>query len=286
MRRNSFTSRTGLVLVFLLAIAIAGCSDHDKSTSSTSGGFGISEDYSMTQGEVNAVTDSVVSFMGDAFGTRVSLASGGIIDPVFYVPIDDDSDNVGSDYNFSTGWHVVSVTRLATSYESSWIDSVQFRNSGGNFQHQGATCDQLTYRHRFTRSDLDTTDAYYNRSGVWSFTIEGFLSTQVTANGTIQISTEKKYQDQSDSTIVRTYEYTATMTDLVVNRTSGGWNSSCPESGTVTSTVNTTYKRGSGDTVSRTWTVTVTFDEGNASIHIESGNREWDANRSVCYVVN
>ncbi len=284
MRQRIFSPFTGLTLVALLAFA--GCSD-DKSTGSDgNGGISITDDQSAMQSELNATSDSLIVFLADAFESRASLGVGGDIDPVFYTPIDNDSDVVASTYDTTSGWHQVVVTRIATAYNQSRIDSIQFRNEGGDYQRQGGSAHAMTYRHHFNRQAVDTTTEYYNRSGVWGYDLSGLQTNQATIDGTTEITTSVKYLDNTDTTVWRTYTISATVSNLTVERVSGGWNSICPSSGTVSGTMTTTYKRADGETISRTWTITAEFTDGTAAISVSLGSKDWQTDRSVCTIAN
>lgn len=284
--RQRFFKNTGLIATALLVFAFVGCSD-DKTTSSGSGnGMNVNEDQSSMQAEMNAASDSVVVFLADAFETSTSLGVGGNIDPVFYTPIDSDSDVVASTYDTSSGWHQVIVTRIATAYNMARRDSIQFRNADGEFQRQGGSAHSMTYHHRFNREALDTTTEYYNRSGVWAYELSNLQTDQATISGTTEIATQVKYQDNTDTTVWRTYEFSADVSNLIVNRTGGVWNAVCPSSGTISGTMTTTYKRGDADMVTRNWNVTIEFTDGTANIMVTFANREWETNRSVCTVIN
>jgi hypothetical protein len=285
MRQRFFNS--GLIAAVLFAFAIVGCSDDKSTNSGSGGGLGLNEDQTSMQNELDAASDSLVVFLADAFESRASLGVGGDIDPVFYTPIDNDSDVVASSYDTTNGWHQVIVTRIATAYNMARRDSIQFRDANGDFQRQGGSAHFMTYHHRFTRETLDTTTEYYNRSGVWAYELSGLQTNQATIDGTTEITTAIKYVNEADSTTIwRTYTLDATVSNLTVNRVFGEWTSICPSSGTISGTMTTTYKRGDNEMISRTWDVTVNFTDGTATINVTFGNREWEGDRSVCTVVN
>ncbi len=285
MRAKHFLPGMGLLALTAVMLFAFGCSD-DSPTRSYTTGVDTDPEFVMVQNQVNTFLDSTIQFFGSSFDN--------------YNVMPDDEDQVENQYspmyptdtatyNYSSGWHEIYVYRSNAFFTDSYRDSLQFVNGGQVVEEASGT----DYMHLIRHWDYATGEAYTvcTHSG-----IEGSLDVEFedlntdlcVINGSNDITVEWNYITE-DTTIEATFEIDMTVNEIGIEPVpSYGWASGCPSSGTISYTIVQTYTvevDAVSDPVEKTWTATVTWEDGTASVRVYCGDYRWTYTRDVCDVV-
>jgi len=279
MRSHKLVLILGVTLLAGLFVMYIGCgSDDNKSTDNLA-------DYSdpeflVVQEEVGYYVDSTLEFFTNGLGNIYGLATDTVVDPVQYVPgpIDPATDSISATYN--DGWHVVYIALNRETFVSILRDSIQFLKDGQP-QQNSTDLDNLIYRHFWTYNVTDTTVTYKSFVGNANYSFAGLNTSEATITGTDDFSVHSKYVS-TDSTVWRDININATLNDIQVKKAAGGWVHNCPCSGSITAAIEMVYQKDSAAPDTTSWTVHLSFDNGNVSTVLTKGEFMWSYDEQIC----
>lgn len=281
MRSRKLLSVLGFIVLVGLTFSFVGCGS-DKTPTGTTGSI-TDPDFVAVQQDVNYFVDSTLEFFVSGFGNMYALADqADTLDPVYYGPVYPDSDFVSATY--VNGWHVIYISRNRSTHSTAMRDSVRFF-SNGMVQQAASNVDSLYYKHEWNFNFHDTTVTNTAFTGRTDLDITGLSGSLATIDGTHEMSISHKFVS-SDSTVWRTCDFNADLSNFTVSKTPVGWAQGCPASGTISGTVQTTYKKDDAAEVSLTWTITLTFNNGTMSATITRGTTTWSYTSNVCLTSN
>ncbi len=280
MRTAKFFTILGFVLLASMSLLFVGCGS-DNSPTTISGSF-TDPDFVAVQGQVESLVDSTLGFVLTGMGTLRSISSGGNIDPVFYGPVFGDTDQVSVTY--ANGWHVINLTKSTSVFAFSILDSVRFY-SNDTVSQVGTAADSLWYRHHWSYDVADKAVSYTTLNGNADFNYRDLNTNQTTINGNNDMAVDNQFVSV-DSTVLRHFEFTTDVNNLVMNVTPTGWEQACPNSGTIMTTVSMTYTKDDNTAVVTNWAISMTFTDGVAAVSVSSGNAVWSYTKDVCIAIN
>lgn len=282
MRSQSLFFLLGLVVLSLCAVAFIACSDDDSPTTSNNEGNLNDPEFQAVQEQLNTVVASTVDIFGDGLGNLNGIPDDADMEEVLYGP-GDPADVTNVEYDETTGWHTITISRDRSTYNETISDRVQFRNASGTAQESSSGAAQLTYQHTWGRTMDDQSVTHEDYTGQTDFTFTGINGSQATINGTFNWTSDSKYVSV-DSTVTREITVQATLTNFTVYEGQAGWNSNtCPNDGSMANvTITMTYTKDSGNPVTTNWNADVTFDDGLMTAEVTRGSVTWDYNSQVC----
>ncbi len=284
-----------IMLLSLTALIVAGCSsDNDERPTITvtpedDGGLAI------VQAEIDLVVDSTLEFLLAGFNTMAQIPAvenppdtgepGDIIViPVQYGP--SLGDSVIAAYTYEGGWHVLAFAADFQTYNTSFTDSVQFRNINGYVEATPEDADEISFRHYWDVAATDTVITHVNLAGAVSYECENLQSNVALFNGEVAWNADKKFVLEDYTTWVDV-SVNATYTNLSIARTASGWSQSCPISGTVSATLELTRTKTNEDPITTNWRITVNFDDGMMYANYEMvGGEVTSWSEQVCVTPN
>lgn len=277
----------GLVGSFLtLALTCAfviGCGgDDDKAPTSQLGDLSDPQ-FVVVNETIEALVDSSVSLFGSGFASLTSISAGDEIDPAQQIVVPDDGTKDNSGASYTNGWHYVWASISGANYQVVIHDSVQFRNAAGAVQQNPAGLASLTYRRDWSFMANDTTVSHANLDAWCDFDYSGLNTDQATINGDQAFTMERKTVGQTNTW--HDLEVAATYTNMSISKTPfGGWAQSCPESGTVTGSVEYVRTVGANAPDTTTWTYSLLFTDGVVDVQVVSGGTTWQTTYNTCTV--
>ncbi len=286
MRSRKNYLALALAAAALLTAAFVGCGSDSTSSTTTPPVTGSNDDpqFLEVQEQVEVLADSVVTYFQHALSACQGLANSVI--PVHYTVSPGGNSQLETDY--TGGWHEYDWSNLATSGVTTVTDSIQF-TVNGNPRQSPLGAESVNYVHNWyfagtTNGITDTTDGRCN------FTLSGLYATNTTAQGTAEHTNSTKYVT-NDSTVVRTYNTSVTLTSVSLPQAASGVSfdafndfDNCPLSGTIEADIVMTYKKDSGTTITTSWDIEMTLDDGVASVTITSNNTVWTYDCTVCAI--
>ncbi len=281
MRFQKHFLALSLVALSCFALLIAGCGSDDTPTKET--GSLNDPGFVAVQTQVNSFLDSTAAFIESTLGTMGAVSTyNDYIDPIYYGPVQPDSDVVSVTY--VDGWHVVYINRVRDTYGVVLRDSIQFFKDDAVFQ-SGVDSDSLYYRHKWLYTVGDTSVSYGAFTGSTDLVCTGLNGITTTVNGDHYWFAKVKNVTDNGTTW-REIEITADLNNFTVNKTLNGWDSGCPVSGTITATIESSFKSGDAAPVNTTWSLSLSFNNGTMSAQVERGNYVWSYSRNVCTIQN
>jgi hypothetical protein len=281
MRSHKITIALGLLALTVFAIGMVGCGGSDNNPTSTAGSL-TDPAFMAVQDQLDNIVDSTLTNIVNGFQNLTNVSGDGNVNPVFYGPVQPDSDVVSATY--AGGWHVVLVSRVRATYDTMLRDSVQFYANNGVSQMPTAV-DSLYYRHQWRFNFGDTTVTHLGMSSSANLTIGGLQGNVATIDGSHEADINTK-QVTADSTVWRSFSISADVTDLQVSKTFVGWAQGCPSSGTISGTIDMSYQKDDGTPMATSWTFTATFSDGTMSATVARGTTTWHYTTDVCTTVN
>lgn len=287
VRKNPL-SLAAIVALAATGLFLFGCSSSDKPPTQT---YGSNSDdgYNIVQAEIITMVDSTMDFFLDGFGTMSQVPADNSSDTVDQIEDDilpvqygsNPTDSVNASYVFSGGWHVLAFEDDFDLYHGGFIDSVQFRNSGGLPQQTVDGLWSLTYKHRWSVDIFDTTVTHTNQTGDFNLIYDNLNEKIATFNGDFSWQTNHKFVS-ADSTTWTDISYTGSFRNFLVSSTAAGWVQSCPSSGSVVATLELTYTKDQSAPVITTWAVTLNFQGGIMYATLQQGQSIWKFNKDIC----
>ncbi|HDL01423.1 MAG TPA: hypothetical protein ENH23_04240 [candidate division Zixibacteria bacterium] len=280
MRSAKFFTILGFVLLASMSLLFVGCGSDDGPTTIT--GSLTNPDFVVVQDQVETIVDSTLDFVLTGMNSLSSISTDGIIIPNFYGPVFSDSDQVTIAY--VGGWYVVNAVQQRSDFAFTVLDSVQFYINDEVSQN-GVGADSMWYRHRWSYDVADTTVSYTKVDGHAGFDYRGLGVNQASINGSNDVVIHDQFVSV-DSTVVRQFEFSTDVNNLLVNKGPSGWDHGCPNGGTISATATVTYTKDDAAQVVTNWNITMTFTDGTASITVSSGNVVWSYTKDVCIAIN
>ncbi|NOY88671.1 MAG: hypothetical protein GXO93_04665 [FCB group bacterium] len=281
MRSRKLLSVLGFIILVGLTLSFVSCGS-DKTPTGATGSI-TDPDFVAVQQDVNYFVDSTLEFFVNGFGNMYALADqADTLDPVFYGPVYPDSDFVSATY--VNGWHVIYISRNRSTHSTAMRDSVRFF-SNGVVQQTATNVDSLYYKHEWNYRFHDTTVSNTSYDGRVDFDITGLSGSLATINGSHIMSITHKFVS-SDSTVWKTFDFSADLSSFTVSKTPVGWAQGCPAGGTINGTVKMTYKKDGASETYVTWKFTLSFNNGTMSATIKKGTTTWGYTSQVCLTSN
>ena len=270
----------GVVLSIAFGIALVGCGGDDDSTGIAPGSL-TDPNFVAVNGEVEVFVDSTLDWILTGLGSMSTLGVGAGVDPINYGPTDPNAvfDTSSAIYT-SDGWHIIHLSFSSDIYSGSVTDSIKFLlNSVA--QEDASGLDQMEFNHWWDYNPLDTaiTGKTYDANNHLSFT--GLNTSTAVINGTSNMTISDKFVSV-DSTVIRDFDFQATLTNVGINKSPIGWGQSCPNSGTATVSVDMTYTKDGGTPITTSWAFTLTFVNGVVNISATAGNTTWTNSYQAC----
>jgi len=283
MRLRNAVPGLGLLALAAFLLLTPGCSDDSPAP------VGSNQDPgSPTDPEFLLVQDQIDDYL-DQFADDVAVGA----ENVYQLPTDtEEVRNIYGPmspddtvlYTYAQGWHVVYVSRDNAYFSDYFRDSIQFQDDGLALEDP----DNLDYLH-FIRhwgyQDNQVDQTHTNRSGHINLEYENLDTDQASVNGYNNVLVEWNYISD-DTTITAMFNMAVTVENVILRPVSSyGWINGCPCSGRLTFDMDHSYNLDDGSSnqfVVRSWTVTVDYDEGYASVRVERDNEYWTYERQVC----
>ncbi|UCD16403.1 MAG: hypothetical protein JSV44_08020, partial [Candidatus Zixiibacteriota bacterium] len=237
MRAKHFVPGLGLFALAAVMLFAFGCSDDP--TSSRTAGSDTDPDYIMVQDQVNTFIDSTIQFFANSFDNYNVMPDN-----------DDDVQNHYSPmypadiatYDYSTGWHVIYVTRSNDFFTDHITDSIQFRVDNEVVEESlGAD-----YMHFIRNWDFVTGEAYTiythtNMEGVTDLVFTNLDQDRAFINGESSYLVEWNYIS-NDTTIAAQFEANIEVDNVGIDPVpTYGWASGCPSVGRIDMDITQTY---------------------------------------------
>jgi hypothetical protein len=282
MRSRSLFFLLGLVVLSLSAVAFIACSDDDSPTISNNQGSLTDPEFMAVQEQLDNVVANTVDIFGDGLGNISGIPDDADMKDVLYGP-GDPSDVTNVEYNETTGWHTITISRTRSTYTESITDRVQFRDASGNAQRSATGATELTYRHTWSRTMIDQSVTHSDYIGQADFTFSGLNTTAANIAGTFTWTSDGKHVS-ADSTIEREITVETSLTDFVVYKGPGGWTTnSCPNEGSIAEAdITMTYVKDSDDPVTTEWAADITFEDGLMTAQVTRNSVTWNYSSQVC----
>ncbi|MFH1686585.1 MAG: hypothetical protein ABIE70_03580 [bacterium] len=285
MRSEKRLLVSGLVALVALMPALVGCSsDSDKTpTGTTDPVQGSLDDPSFVavRAQIDAFADSTVTFFRHGLNALQGIDDA--ILPPQYAVDPGGQGTIESDY--SNGWHVIGLDDLQTSLHVVVIDSIQFLKNG-HAQQTPYGVHQMVFKHHwYSRYAGEVSED--TTVGLAEFRFGDFYAANTSVSGSATISYD------SEPTTGGSYhaDITAELSGFKLDQSAWpGWQngfqdcSSCPAEGTINATAVVTAEVAGGATITATWNVELTFDDGVMSAEITANNTIWNYSTQVCNV--
>lgn len=279
---RSFKSLTvlGFVLLACMSFLFVGCGSDDKAPTSNAGSL-TDANFIAVQEQVESLADSTIAFVLSGMQSASAVSADGDIIPFLYSPAFNDSDQITISY--VNGWHVVNLVHSTTDFSFNVLDSVRFYNND-EISQLGAGADSIWYRHYWDFAVQDQNASYTTFDGAARFDLRGLDTQQANINGSNEFIVENQYVSV-DSTVIRTFDFASTVTNLAVNKTGVGWVQGCPNSGTISTSLSMSYTKDDYTPITSTWDITMTFSEGTAAVTVSSGGVVWSYTTDMCTAI-
>jgi hypothetical protein len=270
-------SRNVFFVIALIAAAttvafLAGCSKDSATAPAAVDDGGLS----LASAEFDLIADSLVS----QFATTVGIVSDAAVPfmdtsiAIAYSSVNPDSVVVEG-----AGWHVVYAEDIVAGYTRYLVDSIQFRGNG-HVQPDAHNADEVAIVRHWGVNNPDTTGSYRNVEVNSVFVISGLKTQTATVLGWRVGTVETKIATVG-TTVKRTIDMETHVADWAVVKGTNGFHSGCPQSGTITSTIDVTVDRGEIP-ITTSWQYNVTAENGTLTGTVTAGSVEKTYTRDVC----
>ena len=281
MRWEKVVLVLGVTLLAGLLVMFAGCGSGDKSTNSADYN---DPEFLVVQQEIDYFIDSTLEFFTNGLDNINCLATDTMVDPVLYGSLPPDYDSTKGDTAIATyadGWHVVYFSIHRDAYDAVLRDSIQFIKDGQP-QQNSVGLESLKYKHFWSYEVTDTTVTHRSYTGNTDYEFVGLDTAQATITGTDEWQVHSKYAS-TDSTVWRDINFDATLTDMKVHKTVGGWVQGCPSAGSISASIEMVYKKDSAAPDTTNWAVNLTFNNGRMFSTVTRGSvLPWTYSTQLC----
>ncbi len=280
MRSLKSLSVLGFVLLACMSFVVVGCGSDDAPTNTV--GSLTDPNLMAVQEQVEALADSTIAFVLSGMQSSSAVSADGDIIPFLYSPGFTLGDQITITY--VNGWHIVDLSQTTADYVFNVLDSVQFYNNDAVSQ-LGANADSIWYRHNWSYTATNQQASYTNIEGYAGFDFRALNTEQAVIDGVNELNVVNQVvTDQS--TVVRTFDFASTVTNLAVNKTGVGWAQGCPNGGTINTTVSMSTVVDDGTAIPSIWDVSMTFTDGTAAVTVSTGSTVWSYSTDLCISVN
>jgi hypothetical protein len=280
MRWEKVVLVLGVTLLAGLLVMFAGCGSDDKSTNSADYN---DPEFLVVQQEMDYFIDSTLAYFTGGLGNIYGLATDTMVDPVLYGsrPPEYDSTQDTALATYADGWHVVYFSIHRATYDKIIRDSIQFIKDGQT-QQSSAGLESLNYKHFWTYDVTDTTVTHRSYTGNSDYAFVGLDTAQATITGNNELQIHSVYVS-TDSTVWRDINVDATLTDMKVDKASGGWVQSCPCAGAISASIEMVYKKDSAAPDTTNWAVNLSFSDGSMLSSVIRGSASpWIYSTQLC----
>ncbi len=280
-------------LILLGLFALAGCSSSDKPATSYYGSSNDSE-FLLVQSEVSDVVDSTINFILSGFESIAVVPSADQYTQDSLTDTDTDvivnfgpgaGDSVIVSYIYSNDWHILTFSDLISDYAIFFNDSVQFRDISGTPQQDPENIDQLSFKHIWSSDASDQSVSHTDMSGSFDYVATNLSTSKATFNGTFGWEANKKIVT-NDSIVSIDLVSSASIISIEIQKTSSGWLTGCPSSGSMIIELEMTYTKDNDTPVVTDWIITLSFNEGVITTTVRRGDTIWSYSKDVCSTVN
>lgn len=287
MRLGTFTALIGAI-IFTMVLA-TGCSDSNtQAPAPTNYGSLGDPQFTAVQPEIeNAITGALGNL--NAGFTNLTFIPGDTssVAAQLVPPMLDPGPTGGPDslwVIYSNGWYYVYAIKSFDNYVARLKDSVQYKADGQVIQEPNSSVD---YVHNITSWSFLSTNqdtSHIDLTGRSNFELANLDQQTATINGTCDRLAEV-YYTAGDTSLTATFNFHLSAGNLAITKTSLGWGSACPSSGTIQMTLSYLYSwqgpNGFG-TGSSSWNINVGFTNGLANITATNGNTAWNYQTQIC----
>lgn len=274
MRSRILTTLTSLTLVAGASALFIGCGGDDKPVNNDIP-FNQEPAYQAVTAQANALVAGALEMAKDGYESTIIEGT----DDLVYSP--GGPSRVDSTVN-QNYWQIIFSTNLSSGVNNFTVDSLQFRQDEVILpSHQNADAVELRHFSQQTASDTTVTYTTYTTNG--QVDISGLDTDNSTVAGTVSMLSTQKYVSL-DSTSVWTFDIDVTMSNLQVGRGDGDWSYGCPTSGSITVTINSTYQSSFSALASATYSYTLTFADGEATVAVTRGSESASYTNQFCTV--
>ncbi|MBU0984292.1 MAG: hypothetical protein KKA42_10515 [candidate division Zixibacteria bacterium] len=279
MRSSKSLILVGVLMFGALALMLSGCSgDDDPPTIDTQDQDPL--ELTLVSPMVTANVDStigvVLTGLRAATLSEIEIEDG--LDDILFGPTPPDSSTTVSDY-----WHVSYLTETQAGSSGSiqiMVDSIQFRGDGSP-NISAMHSDAMTYVHHNSVTASDTTVSYNDKNVDANVTFSGIDEDATSVNGSFSYYSHEK--EVSDLVNTReTWDVDGTITSLTFSKSSGGWQTGCPSSGTVQLSVAYSLQQGDATPVTNAWEITLTFENGSFTAAVTYNQLSDSYDEHVC----
>lgn len=281
MHPHKIASGVCLLTVVALLCLAGGCSDEKTPASPSNTGLLTDPEFIQVQDQVNVFLDSAQNYFAEGF------------ENIYKAPVDTENviNNYGpmgptdtATFGYYDGWYIVYISRNNAYTASVLVDSVQYRDNGEVIEDPSG----LDYLHFIRKWDFvfkNTNVSHVNMSAYLNLEYSGLDQNVAAINGTKDVFVKWVYV-ADDSTVEAQYDMDVAVNDINLSRVPNyPWSSGCPISGNIEIDINQSYllSTDEGKTLRvRNWVVSVTFDNGEASISVSSEGKTWNYARTIC----
>jgi hypothetical protein len=286
MRLGTFTALTGLAILTLGLLA--GCSSDSKTAAPVV--YGANDDplfvpvkaqidntITSTFGNITTGFNNLTSRPGDTTSVANQLT------PPEHAP----GPNGGPDslvVTYVGGWYFISAIKSFTDYTARMRDSIEYKSNDLPVQGPNPTVDFVHYITNWAFNSTQQSQTHLDYAGRSDFQIANLDQLTAVVNGSSSRIAEVVYI-APDTTINHTYNFSLTASNLSIVRSNQGWASNCPSTGTISMALGHVYswQRGSDfGTGSNNWTVTITMNNGTATVTAAHGSTTWRYTIQIC----
>lgn len=273
-----------LLLMAALLLVISGCGDDKVPAPVTNNQVpGDLEDP-----EFQAVQQQIDEYLSDAHG-MFDLG----LDNIYQLPADTEevrvmhaafgpNDTVAAAY--VDGWHITYVSLYNLSFNSRFRDSVQFMVNSVPVESSNSL-DYLHYIRYWNYEDNNTDETYYDKSGHLDIEFTNLDQDVCQVNGFNNSILVWNYISP-DSTVEAIFDMVVEVNDVYLGQVpNNGWINACPMSGDLLMDIDEAYSvtiNSSTDFWVTSWSATVEFVDGTASVEVIRNNVVWNYELDLC----
>ena len=277
MRSRNLIFIVGLVVMSAFSLTFVGCSDDDPAPTQISGGDDVVDTIASPQ--FSTVKEQVEDFVEDTRGLvndglSMALASVDELDDIVFGPAPPDSSKQ------SDNWLIYFFMQAGAQIYG--LDSIRFLNNGVP-RGDVVGADQILFKHYWCKNVNDTTVSHATLDIHSDLDLTGIDGTTATIDGFHNVVIASKYVS-NDSTVWWDFDIQATITDFTVNKSGSYWNYGCPCSGSMSVTVDASYKKDSAAVANTSWEFDLTFTNGLMEAEVTLDTDTCSYSTQVCTV--
>jgi hypothetical protein len=271
MRARNHIFNVGLVTLSAFLLFMAGCGGDDNSTTITgdTGGTEPHPQYDEVQQQLEDFLESSIALVAD--GMSMTEVGSNDLDKIVFGGQNPDSSTGGD-------WQVFFLGEASASI---WgLDSIQFQK---NLQPQPTAlgCDRVIFKHQYQVTNVDTNITHTDYEVSSDFDIRNLDGTTASISGTHDLLWQSKYVSQ-DSTVWWEYDIQTEFTGFTVDKSGSNWSGGCPNTATVTATVDVSYQKDDASAVTSSWQLDLTFTDGLMQVDAAVDNLNLQYSQQIC----